>query len=502
MLAGISFRAAAQTNFWRSYDVDQNSDSGYNILTMNDGSYLVLVGALCNDELFTACWAIMRVDHEGGLQYKKVYNPHPESTWWTPAPSGFVRINNRYFVSGVITRQTLDYQVFLMEFNPDNGDSLAYMEQGGINGEYSVAAIAASDGNMVLIHNLEVGNSLIWLQKWSPDMDLIWEQYPESPFPWDSATSLVEMPNGDLVFTRKTCPYPTGCSKDALTISRTDSAGNELWTRTRPDRTSSNPISILHTGGDTLVVSWARDLWEELDSIIPFPPSVLWLDGAGEEIRRYDFPADSLRYIGRIIRARNGDILGTGYADRRSDGLSQVSGWVFRLSSQGTLLWERHIAPQNTHENTSRFHDLIENPDGSILLTGRLVDTFPNHVPRRFNPNVWLVRLDSAGCFEPGCGSTQLITEVQEVVLTEKARNVLVFPNPAGASFSLLMEGYSQPVHPVRAKMWDMQGRLLEERTVSAPSEIWYCEDRPPGVYWIQVHTSAGQVGVAKLVKR
>jgi hypothetical protein len=366
-----------------------------------------------------------------------------------------------------------------------------------------VAAIAASDGNMILIHNLAVGNNLIWLQKWSSDMQLIWEQYPESPFPWDSATSIVEMPNGDLVFTRKTCPYPTGCSKDALTISRTDSSGNELWTRTRPDRTSSNPISVLHAGGDTLVISWARDLWEELDSIIPFPPSVLWLDGAGEEIRRYDFPADSLRYIGRIMRAHNGDIIGTGYADRRSDGLSQVSGWIFRLSPQGTLLWERYITDSESPTLSSKFNSLTEDPDGSLVLTGRhtILDSHPDAGISR--TNAWLVRLDSAGCFEPGCGSIQVITSAQEpLAMPSDSPELILFPNPAGASFSLLMEGYSQPVYPVRAIMWDMQGRLLEERTVGAPSEIWYCEDRPPGVYWIQVHTSAGQVGVAKLVKR
>jgi len=408
-------------------------------------------------------------------------------------------IDGHFFSTGQIFMEGLHGQVFLMEINPDTGDTLSFLQQGNVTQELAGGILPTSDGNFILFNMVSSPGNTIWLQKRTPHQEVLWDVFPQATFNNQGIGGIVELSNGDFLFTNYTC---TGsCFRYGLSITRTDSAGSEIWTSLYPEETSSNTIRMAHITGDTVAISWGRNLWAELDSVAPYPPSILWYNGEAEEIGRYNFTADFKRVIFNIRKSSDGGIIGVGYVDRRSSGLG-ILGWVFRISPQGLLQWQRYITYQDAPESNSAFYDLTEDPDGSLVLTGRH-SILPSHPDAGISrTNAWLVRLDSTGCFEPGCGSTQLITGGQEAVQQEQERRVLVFPNPTGASFSLLMEGYPQPVYPVRAKMWDMQGRLLEERTVGAPSEIWYCEDRPPGVYWIQVHTSAGQVGVAKLVKR
>ncbi|HRK81121.1 MAG TPA: T9SS type A sorting domain-containing protein [Saprospiraceae bacterium] len=481
----------------RSIDMNNEGDLGLQIYKVED-QYMISVGSLINN---IKCLNLLRVDAEGNVIYKRQYSSLPYN--WEPNAYTMCRVGDRSYIAGQIYDPQNNTQGFIMEFDDDTGDSLGMIIQGGPYQELVINLTPTFDGNLLMGAYRHFSDNRIWLQKRRPDLSLVWERFLGPSFSWQGLGKIVESVDGEIVFGRRVCLHPSGlCTKENLLITRTDSTGQEIWSIMHPEKADNTHPSMVAMDNGEVAVSWARDLWEELDSMIPYPPSVLWYSREGELVRRYDFASTVGRDIFNLKIASNGDIFGVGMGDRRAESMG-LTGWLFRLSPQGELLWERYISDIRNSVKLQYFRDLHEEPDGSLVLVGSHNDTFPDHIPFVNNPNVWFVRLDSTGCFEPGCGSIQVITSAQEpLAMPSGSPELILFPNPAGASFSLLMEGYSQPVYPAQAKMWDMQGRLLEERTVGAPSEIWYCEDRPPGVYWIQIHTSAGQAGVAKLVKR
>jgi hypothetical protein len=42
----------------------------------------------------------------------------------------------------------------------------------------------------------------------------------------------------------------------------------------------------------------------------------------------------------------------------------------------------------------------------------------------------WILKLDSLGCLEPGCGETEYLTDTKEATFIN-GRDILIYPNPA-----------------------------------------------------------------------
>lgn len=494
----------AQNTFSSSIDLNNDAEYGVQILKVGD-EYLVLVAAKCINNSID-CVGLLKTDLDGNVVYIKMYNPHPVTSGWQPATyNGIATVEGRYFLTGQIFRPGMDFQVYLMEFDPGSGDSLKYMELGTPEREFGRGVIPTSDGNLLMLNFRTYANERVWLQKWTPDMVLLWEQFVGPSYFWHSVQRITEMDNGDFIFSRLLCiPNGQSCHYDNFAITRTDSTGNELWTYTFPQNLGSSITlpALIKLDNDEVAVSWARNLWLEIDSIIPYPPSVLWFDGEGELIRRYDFNSDLYRKLLNFRRTANGDIVGMGHIRLNSEGLG-TCGWVFRLSPQGELLWERYIADLRSPLKSAIFFDMTEDHDGSLVLTGLYQDTFPNHVPALNNPNVWLVRLDSTGCLEPGCGAVQIVTSAQEIFapVAEQPR-VIAAPNPADAFFALHLPGFAQPVFPLQVRLWDVHGRQVQAFTAQEYPVFVRTDHLPPGMYVAQVRTAAGQMGVAKVVVR
>ncbi|MBX2930094.1 MAG: T9SS type A sorting domain-containing protein [Saprospiraceae bacterium] len=199
-------------------------------------------------------------------------------------------------------------------------------------------------------------------------------------------------------------------------------------------------------------------------------------------------------------RAANGDLIGMGYVRLSSQGLG-TCGWIFRISPQGELRWQRTIADLRSRIKSSYFYDVAEDPDGMLVFTGLYQDTFSNHTPWINNPNVWLVKLDSMGCLEPGCGEVQIVTSTRELVTPSVEKPVLIAsPNPAHDFFHLSLAGFAHPVFPLRVRLWDMQGRLVQSTEAQEYPVSIQSRQLPPGMYLAQVQTAAGQTGVVKVV--
>ena len=132
-----------------------------------------------------------------------------------------------------------------------------------------------------------------------------------------------------------------------------------------------------------------------------------------------------------MLPTANGDFVGMGfYRFQNEEEQLDECGWIYRISSEGELLWERQICDFNAFSPVKFFYNMVELDDGSLVFTG-LIKNAPSEVGSNLSDsNIWLVRVDSMGCLEPGCDDFQVITDVKTIPLPDNINLFTAYPNP------------------------------------------------------------------------
>ncbi len=152
--------------------------------------------------------------------------------------------------------------------------------------------------------------------------------------------------------------------------------------------------------------------------------------------------------INNLTLAKNGDIIGagTGILERST---TASTGWLFRLSPDGELLWSRkYINIASDYEFDSSKEDggllqVLELPDGDIMAVGANTDTLLQDGDVYQDYDVWLLRVDSDGCLEPDCeGYDQIITSIIDLPELDLNLQFSIFPNPVSDLVKLRLDEY------------------------------------------------------------
>ncbi len=141
--------------------------------------------------------------------------------------------------------------------------------------------------------------------------------------------------------------------------------------------------------------------------------------------------------IKKLITAKNGDVIGCGYY---RDVDQKRWGYLIRINStDGDIKWEKKYEESRYPNAKSIFWDVKEAENGDIVVTGEMDS---NEGWGGDDSYTWLLRVDSMGCFEPGCekiDTVQLIyTESDYISGTSEVisdysygEGIVVYPNPA-----------------------------------------------------------------------
>ena len=144
------------------------------------------------------------------------------------------------------------------------------------------------------------------------------------------------------------------------------------------------------------------------------------------------------------------------------------------------------------NKSETYFIDMLDQgDDGSITL---LADYYRDGLTEGWDAAI--IKLDTNGCFTPGCHDTDLynhVTSSNDINVIDLLQDIQVFPNPASGSVTVLS---SSPYESV--EILDLQGRILSRQITKGPSLI--IEDIPPGMYIVRLLSRNRLVGVQKLV--
>ncbi len=242
--------------------------SFYSIQLTADGGYVLLGEALSfvDERLSKDLW-LMKIDSGGFMQWSRIYGAGKEE-------EGFVirETHDGGFICAGESGEQGEKDLWVLRTD-SLGDTLWTRIIGDEGLDRAVAIIVASDGNYVVAGQKASGQA--WLLKMNDDGDVLWE----NSFGNDAwAISVCESPDGGYVLTGE---EGFTVVPSELYIVKTDSDGNEVWSRTffggDADKKNVGRCIIATLDGGFALVAYKNE--------VPFGPYDGWLiklDSLGE----------------------------------------------------------------------------------------------------------------------------------------------------------------------------------------------------------------------------
>jgi Secretion system C-terminal sorting domain len=223
--------------------------------------------------------------------------------------------------------------------------------------------------------------------------------------------------------------------------------------------------------------------------------SVRAINSNGTVDWQHDYPVNGSkgRYILRLKTLDNGDILGSGiYSELNQTPRVSDSPWLFRMSPDGELLWERTYFEIDSITMDSRLgalYDFIELSNGDIMAVGYF---------QYSDGDVLIMRVDSNGCLDPtNCKVQNIITSSED--LSVEKDQMTVYPNPAGEILNI--EILSTP-RRYNYEIVDLTGVKVNHGIFNGRTEQISIGKLTPGLYLVNVYSQGHLISAQKFIKQ
>ncbi|MEZ4884065.1 MAG: T9SS type A sorting domain-containing protein [Chitinophagales bacterium] len=465
----LQFITAQPTTFNTHIDVNENSDSGRDILQLADSSFILISQSACySSQTFAGhvgCVVVAKTNRYGEVLWKREYK-NPAYIYHA---AGIVAATDGGFLIGSeadIPNKGL--QKYLMKISSE-GDSLWLKHYGEFIDEDLISAYTGTpDGHLLLLGEIgKFGQNDSWdicLTKLDQEGNPIWQKRYGGEGLEDGSDIAIDNDGGYLIGGASRSFSEDGTPRAYLI--KTDTAGNELWnkvyeycdassTRTYIETLPNHSGYLKSCAIDTVYASGRNNTIAAIHR----------LDLDFKNVWTYYIEPEEIHYIkgGRPFPMKDGSIwiVGADETPIEEGGETSYTGWIAKLSAEGELLWERQYFPENKGL-LPRLTDLVETHDGGVALTG-LYSYRENGITRN---DIWLLKLDQDGCIESGCDDDYLILGDTVVGIEDVENGEVVFevypnPNSGQANFhiqkDLLLKGNTQ------VQILDINGRLLQE---------------------------------------
>lgn len=497
VILAVSFCYSQNTFSKAIYPEVLAAEGGKTIHTVSDGHLIYVNSAVSPEYTYNA--VLQKINFNGEPIWRRRYNNNGLSIG-PPTSHGnqgvFIHSAQSYYLSGSLATTDSDVDAYLMKVNA-SGDSLWMQTYGGPYYDPHGTVTPLNDSILLLFGDYGTGpfnQDEIWLQAVDLDGNQLWEHFFAVDYGSVAKQDIAVLDNGNIALLYYDCDAQGACGSSAykrLRLAHLNPQGEELWTSTvlEVDALPSSPLTgtILELDNGNFLVSFYRE-----DGFVVDLPSLYWVNTQGNVYKQYDFWEDenNRAYITDMFINSAGDIIGIGNTDYSHEGTFYSSaGWVFSMKQEGVLNWQRLILDESQTFNSYYLSAGLETPDGGYLFTGSVGDSAYQHSV------TWLLKLDSLGCYEPGCSFFQIITNTDVSASQEvKEKPYRVYPNPLSPGQPILLE-YGGGRRVTRAILLDGLGRVCKSYTLSGASrEQLALNELPPAVYWLRLEGEHGEV--------
>ena len=361
------------------------------------------------------------------------------------------------------------------------------------------------DGGFILTGvTTATGVQDIFLLKTDSLGNVEWWQTYGHPTRLDYATSVDLAPGGGYYIGATYPQLPNSGGQYVQWIMHTDEQGNSMWDHFDGDPTNETySAAVLSTSAGDLVYATGK--------CVDQASAVFWLQLVklapnGEPLWERTYDADPVRTAGFRSVAEvvsSGDLIACGDKWYQTDGgFPYRKGILVRANSEGDSLWMREYFYYDSVlvDCQGVFRDVQPTPDGGFVVVGETRGNINGNNPPGLSVDVWVVKVDSLGCIEPGCNIPLGIT----TQITNMGYALNVYPNPVGPSMGeQLHVGIHLPANfktegPLALTVMSMESKWVRQEAVptSAPNEVALdMTGLAPGAY--TVHLSDAHTWIA-----
>jgi hypothetical protein len=490
--------SAQQNYFNKRLDFNQSAaENGFSILHTDTGSVTVFQTTNSIGFSGTLQVGVLLLSDTGLIQGSSIYSV-PNHKFFAGQFGALLKINNHTLIlPGTVQDTVGNNDAVLTRFDSLNitwqhfyGDTLFQAGR---------AVKRTRDGGFILIGDegsymssnsdiLTIKTDSNGIEQWSKRYG---GQYSELGLDLDTCY------DGGYILCGRTRSYGIGASifwGNAYAI-KTDSAGNEIWSKTFGNIYEDRFWSCLQASDGNYVFAGFYtyyDLyWPNYCCFSNSKPFIVKLDTAGNTIWAKVFGAISLEHgITSIKELPNGDYISAGYLDYDDSVSSSWRGFILKTNSNGDSLWYYTYRGAYAPNSDSFLYDVALDNVGGFLATGWVVPQLPD----TGNQDIWVLKVDSNGCEVFNC----LYTSGGEVI-NNMEEGVSVYPNPVSSQLAISSRQYAIKT----IEIYNVLGEnVYSEQQRNGEREISIdVSDLNAGIYLYRVRTEYGKVWTGKMVK-
>ncbi|TVR77622.1 MAG: T9SS C-terminal target domain-containing protein [Chitinophagaceae bacterium] len=481
---------AQQITFSKAIDVG-GLEIGWNVFATEDGYYICGNTSLDTPE-YHILTAITKTNLEGEVEWVNTHG-NPDVNLYPGNSSWEMNEQNEFIVGGSIQyKDGSASQVFLSKFDA-LGDTV-FINTIGIPGFWTIGqdVIKTHDGGYAAIGRTKSGGDNVFLVKVDSLGNFMWQNIYGTNFTYNAGGSIQLGSNGNLYLG---CTY----NEEKGWLIKIDSLGNILWDKIFEDEnySTSSLYNIIVLENNDIVFS---QIVRPGNTVFAGLTRLRRLTSEGDSVWTKMLPFDEYEEhdVRSIRELSNGDIVIAGTYKNMDMSPQILGGWIARMDANGNILWTRRYKYEESplYPIHAYFYDVKPTPDNGFILTGHTVYN---------DQDIWLVKLDSMGCLEPGChidtSDTVGVIDISPQYLQSK-----VYPNPFSGQAVIEVALDGRPAHDAICRIYDIQGKVVKELKTKADNQetLTYRLDKPmlqAGIYFYKVVSKHEVIARGKLVK-
>ncbi len=421
----LSFQLLAQKNTSVSFgQTDKTSDQGWKIERFLDG-YIILDAQGCDSDSFLFCLGLFHLDKNLNILWKKEIQPLQDEYSINYHKFSLIVEDSIIIVATDVSKKDNSKFLRLYKIN-ENGDIFLEKDLSPTPDVTGIFGITSTqNGYLCYFLQKNFGYSrntgIAVLDK---DFNILrYNMVGDKNFYSSRSRVFDDGEKGVFLMQEIIGPF----SSFWLSVTKVDTALNLNWRKTMEYTTIYHGEPCFDKKGDTLYAVWRYEN-TFLDSS-DHPPKILLLDTTGTIIEERKIYTRENKRAWLINVQQNKDIILTG----RSTTIETGMGWFFVSDSTGKIKINKTISDIR-YGQSCRILDAKRKSDGSFVLVGSVTDTIPSlPPPNNLRGRIWLLTLDSLGCWNGNCRDTIFIDVRTDVQYLDElpTPKVSIAPNPA-----------------------------------------------------------------------
>jgi hypothetical protein len=411
----------AQVYFNNRYDTFGSCDGAAILDTFNNKYFTA--GFTCSSVSFYAM-NLRLYNMDGTVSKNKTYQWQGNNF---QNGKGFVKNLNKYLLSGTRYYHNDTSLVFQWIFD-SNLDSVKYREYGYLNKTNYISSIAKQDIYIYMAGSVDslYTNTNILLIKTDTSGNEIWKKKIGLPNYDETAYCIKQCANGNLLIGGLKQLH--GTSTQGPFVMRIDTSGVILWQNFYPSATYANGSfdvielpngDIVFTGGKAYNITTQGTMRRPMLTKVDAGGNLIWQKEYGEKAFGHDF-------FTFLVNEKNNFVV----SGEKFQLDNSAYGMVYEINQNGDSLFSREYAVQSGSQNY--FRDLVQAPDKGYVFSGFISPLFANGGTG--NQDIWLLKTDSAFCEAAfNCGYPTGVTEAEAL----EAGEMNLMPNPTNGLLNI-----------------------------------------------------------------